>query len=203
MIVLISGKQGAGKTTLGKALVRAINNGTGIYAHNMTFAEPLYRMHDFCWGLLKDHGIEMPFKKDGYLLQLLGTEWGRERVDNNLWVKLMRAEIEKAKGRWPHQERIFVISDCRFKNEANEFPEALKVRLECDEYIRRERAEMWRETQDHPSETDLDDFKFDLTLHTNALSVEECLGEVLTKVKEVLCDKFTSKNFQVPPSPMG
>lgn len=46
------------------------------------------------------------------LLQRLGTEAGREIIDQNLWVRMGEEKIEKAPG-------PVVITDCRFPNEVN------------------------------------------------------------------------------------
>jgi hypothetical protein len=43
-------------------------------------------------------------------LQTLGTEWGRNCINKDLWLRRAKAEISK-------HENI-VISDCRFNNEA-------------------------------------------------------------------------------------
>jgi hypothetical protein len=48
-----------------------------------------------------------------YLLQTLGTEWGRTHIDTDLWVKCEQARLEKL---YP-EERI-VYDDVRFENEA-------------------------------------------------------------------------------------
>lgn len=49
--------------------------------------------------------------------QALGTEWGRA-LDPNIWVKITRAKIERARDiRAPGACRI-ILTDCRFENEA-------------------------------------------------------------------------------------
>lgn len=184
-IILISGKQGAGKTTLARALVSALNEIPETRAANMTFAEPLYAMHDFCWGYLKHHGIEMPFVKDGYLLQMLGTEWGRDRVDPNIWVKLTQARIDEflCKEGKLFKQNYFIISDCRFRNEFTGFPEALTIRLNCDKEVRKARVEMWRDTDEHLSETDLDMASlcglFNMYFNTSNVPTEQIVKEIM------------------------
>lgn len=184
-IILISGKQGSGKTTTANALIKEINKRKDSISHNMTFAEPLYKMHNFCWGYLKEHGIEMPFVKDGYLLQMLGTEWGRIRVDPNIWVKLLDARIKKMEENERHySKRYYIISDCRFRNEFDYFKEnVLKIRLACNAAVRKQRAEMWRDTEGHPSETDLDGYSqsglFDLSFNTEFATVENIVNVIL------------------------
>lgn len=53
------------------------------------------------------------------MMQTLGTEWGRELVDENLWVTVARKQIEWLASR-PADDRpdVVVISDVRFENEA-------------------------------------------------------------------------------------
>ena len=50
-----------------------------------------------------------------YIMQTLGTEWGRKTVHPDLWVSITSAEIQR------HLEsgRNVVVDDCRFENEAN------------------------------------------------------------------------------------
>ena len=46
-------------------------------------------------------------------MQSLGTEWGRETVNENIWVFAMQKQIERM------SEEIIIIDDLRFPNEAN------------------------------------------------------------------------------------
>lgn len=46
------------------------------------------------------------------LMQMIGTEWGRQMIREDLWLVLWRAEIEKL-----HSSQPVVIDDCRFPNE--------------------------------------------------------------------------------------
>lgn len=180
MIILLSGKQGSGKTTLAKALLKKINSNPETYAHHHTFADAIYQMHDFCWGLLKDHGFSMPFIKDGYLLQMLGTEWGRTKIDKDIWIKILKSKITKAAAMSPKGFKHYhIVSDCRFKNEIEAFPNAITVRLDCDEDIRRERVAMWRANTDHISEIDLDYTSFHLNFNSGGISSEVIANEIM------------------------
>jgi hypothetical protein len=51
-----------------------------------------------------------------YLLQTLGTEWGRELVHPDLWVYIVKSEVERRRAT---NCRGVVISDVRYDNEAD------------------------------------------------------------------------------------
>ena len=118
-ILVISGKMGSGKTTLGVSVGAEWQKTKGNKAIFINFADAIYDMHDFCIGYLRGHGIVRDIKKDGPLLQLLGTEWGRKTISENVWVDLLKSKIAKASApdRSLGQNQLFIVSDCRFKNE--------------------------------------------------------------------------------------
>lgn len=180
-IVLISGKMGSGKTTLGEGVVSRLTD-LKLRAIHYTFAGPLYEMHRGCLQVLDRYGIQTP-RKDGALLQLLGTEWGRKQYGENIWVEICKKRIEK------DRPDVAVISDARFPNEVSSFlPGAITVRLDCPERVRRERilatpGQNWRENTAHPSETALDYFdewsmRIDSEYEAPAYSVERVVREI-------------------------
>lgn len=191
-IILLSGKQGAGKTTIAQALADAWISKPAHKVAVMKFAEPLYWMHDAVLEVLSDFWPDRGLKKDGPLLQLLGTEWGRKTIDENVWVKILQNRIEKEKSDFGYREtahkRLIIIEDCRFENEFDAFPEALRIRLRAEEGCRKKRCEMWRENVNHPSEIGLDNYnvqgKFDMFLNTDDWTLENCLEKVLLKLDE-------------------
>lgn len=182
-IIGISGKSGSGKTTLAKALVGEFS-GT-----HMKFASPLYEMQEAARGVFKKYGYEMK-KKDRSFLKIIGTEYGRECLGENIWCDLTRnaimshvEEIEK----W--DKAFIVVDDARFDNELDlfiglkkKFPEwnVLTVRLEAPEEDRKDRAEEWGENTQHPSEIGLDlrlD-DFDMIVNTVRRGKESVLATV-------------------------
>lgn len=169
-IVLLSGKQGSGKSTVQEALRNlAPKHGfDAVFAYN--FADALYRLHDVVLDTLENtYGIKRTTKKDGVLLQLLGTEWGRKVYGPNIWVNIVRKLVETV-ATLPGKNLV-VIADCRFKNEFDGFPEAVRARLEASEECRRTRTNSWRDNTAHPSEVDLDDYatqdRFDFVFETS------------------------------------
>lgn len=163
MIFLISGKQGAGKTTLCNALVAKLS-AKGYNPYALKFAEPLYKMHDAVLGILSDYGVTRDIVKDGPLLQLLGTNWGRNTIAGDLWANLIKNKVDKLFEINRRDSVLFVkplaiiIDDARFENELDAFPDAYKIRLECDRDVRKARCSMWRHDELHPSETGLDEY---------------------------------------------
>jgi hypothetical protein len=179
-VVLISAKQGGGKTTLAKFLGNTLLE----KVHQLTFASPLYEMHDQCLGVLKECGIERDIVKDGPLLQLLGTEWGRKTIDENIWVNILGNRIRTISNiDYIHQiESVIVVSDCRFRNEFTALPQALRVRLECNREVRKARCSAWRDKELHDSEVDLDPLvilgEFDLIFNTAVHTPEHCASVI-------------------------
>lgn len=178
-IIMISGKQGSGKTTLTKELLRYFKS-RKIPALELRFAATIYKIHDAALEVMDNLGFET-MKIDGELLQYLGTEWGRKRFGESVWVDAVKRQIAE------HVEpTVFIISDCRFRNEFDAFPEALRVRLTCPQGERERRAEKWRDNVQHPSEIDLDNYaeseKFDIYLDTFSLDTIGCATLVMAKL---------------------
>ncbi len=90
-----------GKDTAASFLISQYGGGV-----HLSFAAPLYEIQAFV-----QERCNLPKEKDRRLLQILGTEWGRER-DPDIWVNLLLAEMDKL----PPQTNVF-ITDVRFPNE--------------------------------------------------------------------------------------
>jgi hypothetical protein len=164
--VSFSGKQGAGKTTILKA-VKAELERTGAKVHVISFAEPVKSLSK---AVLVDLGLvvadtpepqwKYQFRK---ILQTVGNHLRGYDVD--VWVKLAESRIQSL------PSDVYVLNDdCRFPNEA----ESLKacglylVRIEADRALRQQRLGTLS-NEDHPSETSLDQWEgFDITLYQTA-----------------------------------
>lgn len=121
-IIGISGVARSGKDTLAKMLISEAGE-----AVHMSFAAPIREfvarllglpLKDLLDGPVKEQPIpELGGKSPRQLMQTLGTEWGREMIDPDLWIKVARWRLgDLKKDLFP--PKIVVFSDVRFDNEA-------------------------------------------------------------------------------------
>lgn len=128
LIGIYSSMYGAGKTTFAKLLVDEL----GPIAETDSFSAPLkeiaqhiatkqFRVTDFCaenkklllsypdgWPVTQNNGEPLDLRR---LYQTIGTEWGRECIHQDVWVRL-------ALGRALASRRKYIIyDDMRFANE--------------------------------------------------------------------------------------
>lgn len=183
--VFISGKQGSGKTTTSDALAEAVR-ALGKEVSRKRFAQPLYECQSAVHAVLASYGIDRP-KKDGDFLQIIGTDYGRNRINENVWVNC----IEHLRKTLSPMTDVMIIDDLRFENEfdvpSNDIGKTIRVRLECARDIRKERCDAtgtWRKDENHPSEVGLDAYaaagKFDATFYTDgSLTTEMIVTEIL------------------------
>lgn len=118
------------------------------------------------------------------ILQLLGTEAGRNIIHPSIWINALFADYKyKTIGTYNEQKgKIlelpnWIITDCRFENEAK----AIKNRKGIIIRVNREDATAQDKVNQHSSETALDDYKFDYTID-NFGTIEE----LIENVKQVL-----------------
>ena len=117
------------------------------------------------------------------LLQLLGTDCGREIIHPNIWVNALFADyksgyVEQGVG-WVETEDDYpnwIITDVRFPNEAKAIKDrggiVIRVnRLDVDKFTANFPQTL------HPSETALDDYEFDRVIDNNG-SMEELIEKV-------------------------
>jgi hypothetical protein len=156
MIIGLSGYARSGKDTAADNLIN--RHGFTRYSFAAPIKEAMYILNpivysdsigDFRYRNLVDvYGLDSA--KDSHpeirrLLQVFGTEVGRNMFGNNFWVDLTLNSLK---------EENVVISDVRFKNEADAIKSA--------------GGQVWRINRhgvgpvtDHSSEIDLDDYLFD------------------------------------------
>lgn len=190
IIILISGKQGSGKTTLAKNLCKEIiPHRHAVNLRVMKFADPLYEIHSDIFDTLNRYGYKTDRSKvDGDLLQDIGT-WGRRR-DPLMWTTIMRNRVIEELGYNDSVPNVIIIDDARFANEIELFDDMdaqiLKVRLEAAEHTRMGRAAKWRDRTYHPSETALDAYnKWSMIVFSDTHEADEVCELVWRRVQEV------------------
>ena len=192
-IFTISGKQGSGKSELAKRLERKFIIKLSTTPITLKFADPLYEMQDAIHEILDDYEIRRP-KKDGFLLQWLGTQYGRDHIDQDIWVNIMKTRLADLNKGIP-----VMIDDCRFENEFEILKEmnCLMIRLECPEYIRKQRTNSWRTDTQHASEIGLDRYsmknKFDLYIDTGTWNAEYTLDLAWKSIERILDGKNSNE----------
>ena len=120
-VIGIAGRARVGKDTVAETLLRI-----GAARYRYGFADPIRKMlkvgfgvcmDDPAWQAVKEQPIEWLGRSPRELMQTLGTEWGREMVHRDVWLRLAdRALLGAGDG--------MVISDVRFENEATWVREA-------------------------------------------------------------------------------
>lgn len=182
-IFVLSGRQGSGKSTYAETLRDFLGKeNCAIFK----FAKVLYELHDACLPILKGYGIvTADVKKDGELLQVLGTEYGRNCKGENVWVDVTRRWVDSYLAK--HSRNFAIIDDCRFENEFDAFhPVAHMIRLQASKEVRQARCSAWRDNDSHASEIGLDDYEenevFDCVINTELESPKKQVNLMLNSL---------------------
>ncbi len=126
MIIGATGKAGSGKDEL-------LNGMTTELELNYTFrkygfADPIKRGLEAMFGWTPECWEDRDWKEreipqlgrmisPRYLAQTLGTEWGRG-IHHDIWVKLAQQAYTEFDNQFGLSDKIFLLPDVRFKNEA-------------------------------------------------------------------------------------
>ena len=126
-IIGYCGTAGSGKSYMAQTVLRACE----YPVHVMSFASPLKAMvhglytvmgiengrcERMIHGDLKEAEIDpllFPGLTTRRIMQTLGTEWGRNLIDRDLWTKIMLARVTQARA----DGYAVIIDDVRFPNE--------------------------------------------------------------------------------------
>lgn len=116
-LIGITGKARSGKDTVGNIL--KYNAGFA----RVAFADPIKEAVNIMFGLNtfimegpeKEQDIDWLGRSPRFLMQTLGTEWGRQVVDKDLWLKIAMKKINNLLD----VNRSVVVTDVRFDNEAD------------------------------------------------------------------------------------
>lgn len=114
-IIGLSGRAGSGKTTVAGMIPDAVV---------LQLADPLYTAVSTMLGVpesmlrspaYKEKPLPGIDKSPRQMLQTLGTEWGREMVDRQIWIRMLERRIDALRNQGV---RTIVVADVRFENEA-------------------------------------------------------------------------------------
>lgn len=170
MIIGLSGYAQAGKDTVASILVEDYGYSRVGFADIIRNA--CYRLNPICTleGMRLAHIVDL----EGWeiakqvpevrrILQVMGTEVGRDLIDPQIWVELTLHNTAKT-------DKV-VISDVRFRNEAEE------IKWRSGEIWRVSRIEKDTPVNLHRSETDLDTWSFDHYISNNG-TIDDLRDEV-------------------------
>lgn len=113
-LIGISGKAGSGKDTVAQWLIIKRGYKSFAFADNLKMMAakglniPIKYFYD---RTLKESIIPHLGVSPRVIIQTLGTEWGRNTINNNIWIDLLHKDIEV------YNDRDIVITDVRFQNE--------------------------------------------------------------------------------------
>ena len=201
-LIGISGKMGSGKDTLSivmnyiaddnapDSIGRWTQDVDDFAYKNKKYSEKLKYMVCFLIGCNRSDLEDREFKEkelgeewDGLtprkLLQLLGTEAGRQIIHPNIWVNALFADYENNKSEWLSATNSkWIITDVRFPNEANIIKEkgGIMIRINRPQYL--DNGLVIRKNE-HLSETSLDEYdKFDYVIENDGDSVQDLIDKV-------------------------
>lgn len=161
MKIGIAGKMGTGKSTVAKMIAEKINGKI------VPFAKPLKDLAtQMGWNGVKD-------EKGRRLLQLLGTECGRECIGEDIWISHWLYEIHKRENNGYH----IIADDVRFENELN------VIRVHPNGILIKIKRLTNQQDSEHASERDLPDSLFDYVIINDGSieQLEEKVWSILQK----------------------
>jgi len=134
------------------------------------------------WNASSEMFESSAFARDGELtprklMQLLGTDCGRNIIHPNIWINALFSDYKKLNGNYPN----WIVTDSRFINDNERLKEykALRIRIERPSLITN------GEINDHPSETALDN----VTDFDEIIINDQGIAELMHKVKNILIKK--------------
>lgn len=131
----------------------------------------------------KEQVIEAVGASPRKLMQTLGTDWGRNMIDPNLWLNSMTARLKGYDEMQNHgyAGAVVVITDCRFDNEADcvHANGGIVVQIVRDEVPDQVGEE------DHPSEAGLSKDKVDIVVYNNA-TVDALATDLIAALEKYL-----------------
>lgn len=168
LIVTISGKARNGKDTISKMLKELMKDKKKSIVFHYADAVKMCAERYYNWDGQKDI-------KGRTLLQKVGTEFGREK-NQNVWVEIAMLLFETVLSDFD----VIFIPDCRFPNEIELIRscgyDVISIKVIRDNFDNG----LTDEQKNHISETALDDYIFDFTVHASNLYELEQQAKILS-----------------------
>jgi len=166
MIIGISGKFCSGKDTLAQIIIQYYQD-KGYETKHLKIADGLKKICSIITGSSMEDQYTQEGKSktncceitNGRLQQLVGTVL-REEINPNIWIFPV---MEYCKN---NPDTICIISDCRFKNEAQIIKQNGGILIRINRMNEIHNSQNGRD-HNHVSETDLDNYKFDYVIENN------------------------------------
>lgn len=180
-LIALSASMGSGKTTALEIIRKLVTSSSDdVFFRKIRFSAALYKLQFTVYdalGIPHDNTL-----KDGKLLQVLGTDWGRN-YDENIWVNQFEREFKGVD--FVPNNVVFVCDDCRFDNEAAKVKElgGTIIKLVRPQYLIPESIVKGRDVK-HASEAGIEWKYVDYTI-INDLSLEnleENLKQILLEI---------------------
>ena len=165
-LIGITGKLNSGKDTV----AQMIKEVSGVEYETKRYADPLKDMVCTLLGVNRETLEDRTFKETvvpwlgktpRYLMQTMGTEWGRNLVNDEIWLSAMFKDYSA--------ETNWVVPDVRFVNEADSIRKRGGIIIE----VRRDE----NETSSHASETEMTKINPDFVIDNNG-SLKDLRKEV-------------------------
>lgn len=167
MIIAFFGYKQSGKTSAAKHLARHGFRRCPFASKLKSMLSSLGLTDEEINGNLKEEPCELlGGKTPRWAMQSLGTEWGRDLIDDNLWVRAWQRNIRTFSGN-------IVVDDLRFLNEEKVLKEEGAVLVRVDRECIRPQGEV------HASEAFIDKIQADIVLDSNC-SLDELLVRTMS-----------------------
>lgn len=167
-IIAFAGPKGVGKTSLSLMIKGILGQG-----QILSFADPIKDMVEKM-GIarsiindpkLKNEKLDWLDKSPREILQTLGTDWGREMIDQDIWIKIAENSIKQS------DSDLIMFDDCRFQNEVD------MIKRNGGHVVELYRPGFDEYTGEHKSELGISDPDDEMNVDTLSFAAEDLIAE--------------------------
>jgi dephospho-CoA kinase len=175
-VIIISGKARTGKSTVANIMKEYFDE-KGLKTIILAYARYIKM---FAKDVSNWDGSEEA--KPRALLQEIGTDIIRKKIDNDFFVRRMTEDIKL----YSYFMDVAIISDARFIDEIEYIKKHFKNTITINIVKSNLETDLTKKEQTHPSETSLDNYnKYDYILDNDG-SIEELKEKIISIIKEAL-----------------